>query len=346
MQGDHHEQLRPTIGEGHRPTVASQTIAAWSRCRWSGPTGCLWWKRQRHRIVGRHKWIDQPDSTVGRNPWLQYRRVAFYGADQGWVRPEKMGGRFRAGIANGGPSDTLDPANAASGADFFRVQSLFEALTRTTPDIRTELLLAESIEPNDDGTEWAIRLREGVTFHDGKSLTIDDVIHTFMRTKEVSNVGRTATAVMDFEGIKRLDDLTIRVPLTKARAEFPADLASIRIIQEGAGNDAFANPIGTGPFSFVSLTPGQNSLFERNANYWQDEGPYLDELEFITIADGSARVNALQGGQVDAADQVLYTQAREFENSSDVIVSVSEPGNWVPITMACDTPRLMMYASA
>ena len=85
------------------------------------------------------------------------------------------------------------------------------------------------------------------------------------------------------------------------------------------------------------MTPGQNSLFKRNDNYWGDV-PFIDELEFITIADGTARVNALLGGQIDAADQMLYTQAKEFEGSNDVIVNVSAAGNWNPITMACDTP--------
>jgi peptide/nickel transport system substrate-binding protein len=243
---------------------------------------------------------------------------------------------LRAGIANGGPSDTLDPAMATSGADFFRSQNLFEALTRTTADIRNELLLAESIEPNEDGTEWTIRLRPGITFHDGKPLTIDDVIYSFNRTQQIQVVGRSATAVMDFNGLKRLDDLTVRIPLLSARAEFPSDLASVSIVQDGADDASFQKPVGTGPFVFDSFTPGQSSLFKRFEGYWQ-EPAYLEELELITIADGTARLNALLGGQIDAADQMLYTQAKQYEGSDDVVVNVSPPGNWVPMTMACDT---------
>jgi peptide/nickel transport system substrate-binding protein len=249
----------------------------------------------------------------------------------------KSGGRLRAGIANGGPSDTLDPTRAASGADFFRIESLFEALTHTTADIETEMLLAESIEPNADGTEWTIRIRAGVTFHDGKPLTIDDVIYTFNRTQQVSVVGRETTAVMDFANLKKMDSRTVRVPLTAARAEFPADLSQVRIVQVDAADSAFAKPIGTGPFAFTSFTPGESSLFTKYGSYWQNGKPYLDELEFITIADGAARINALLGDQVDAADQMLYTQAKQYEGSDEIVVNVSKPGNWVPITMACDT---------
>ncbi|MBI5088294.1 MAG: twin-arginine translocation signal domain-containing protein [Actinobacteria bacterium] len=221
----------------------------------------------------------------------------------------RTGGRLRAGIANGGPSDTLDPTRAASGADFFRLEALYEALTYTTADITTELLLAESIE-----------------------------IYTLNRTQEVSVVGRSATAVIDFASLKKLDERTLEIPLTTPRAEFPSDLTQVRIVKDGAQDADFAsNPIGTGPFAFSSFTPGQSSLFSRNPNYWQEGKPYLDELEFTTISDGTARMNALLGGQVDCIDQMLYTQAKQYSDSSDVVINVSKPGNWVPITMACDT---------
>ena len=249
----------------------------------------------------------------------------------------RSGGRLRAGIANGGASDTLDPTRAASGADFFRVQSLFDALTRTTADIKTEMQLAESIEPNADGTQWTIRIRDGVTFHDGKPFTLDDVIYSLNRTQKVQIVGRAATAVIDFANLKKSDARTLVVPLTTARAEFPSDLTQVWIVQDGADDASFAKPIGTGPFSYSAFTPGQSSLFKRNANYWQDGRPYVDEIEFITIADGTARINALLGGQVDAADQLLYTQAKQYKDSKDIVVNVSKPGNWVPMTMACDT---------
>jgi peptide/nickel transport system substrate-binding protein len=247
------------------------------------------------------------------------------------------GGRLRLGISNGGPSDTLDPVRAASFADLLRIAALHAGLTRVGADLTPELELAEEIEGSPDAMTWTIRLRPGTTFHDGSPVTLDDVIFTFQRVKDNQNVGRSAMEVVDFDGLRKVDDRTLEVALLSPRGTWLSDLAQVQIVKAGATDDSFvAEPIGAGPFRFVSFTPGQTSLFERHDGWFESGRPYLDEIELTTIADPTARINALVSGQVDAVESG-YTQAREYADNGDVVVNVSPAGQWLPFTMAADT---------
>jgi peptide/nickel transport system substrate-binding protein len=250
----------------------------------------------------------------------------------------RRGGRLRAGISNGGPSDTLDPVKAASFADLMRIAALHAGLTRVGADLTPELELAESIESTPDATIWTIRLRPGITFHDGSPVTLDDVIFTFQRVMDAQNVGRSAMDVVDIASLRKLDERTLEVPLSAPRGTWMGDVSQVQIVKAGSTDESFlTGAIGAGPFKHVSFTPGQSSLFARHDGWYEDGKPYLDEIELTTISDPTARVNALLSDQVDAVESG-YTQAREHADDSSIVVSVSPSGQWLPITMACDTP--------
>ena len=244
------------------------------------------------------------------------------------------GGRLRVGTAFGGPTDTLDPGKVVSAVDDYRAYNLFDALAYFDPQLNCKLLLAESMEPNSDATVWTIRLRSGVTWSDGKPLTAADVMYTLRRNQKLQLVGLYATLAIDFTKLKQLDPLTIQVPLNTPRADFNFDLADISIVQDGA--TSFTHPVGTGPFQFVSWTPGQTSLFKKNPNYFLTGQPYLDELEISTISDPSARLNALLAGQVDAIDQVTFASARQYKHTTKFQLLQSPSGSYIPFTMRCD----------
>jgi peptide/nickel transport system substrate-binding protein len=256
-------------------------------------------------------------------------------AKKGSTKPV-YGGKLTIGTAFGGPTDSLDPAVANQGADYYRTYALFEALCVLDPTtFAVKNQLAESLEPNAKGTVWTIRLRSGVTWHDGKSLTADDVIYSLKRNQKIGLNGTYATDVIDFSGLKKINQLTLQIPLTVARADYPLDLcAPLMIVQDGATN--FKHPIGTGPFKYVSFTPGQTSLFAKNENYWVSGRPYLDYLEVTTIADPSSRVNALIAGEVNAIDQMDFASGRQYKNTSAFQLIETTTGSIIPFTMACD----------
>ena len=142
--------------------------------------------------------------------------------------------------------------------------------------------LALSAEPNKDANVWTIRLRSGVTWHDGRPFTADDVVYTFHGWANPANFAHAATGnLIDFSGLRKSDSLTVEVPLVASVADFPAFLTTYNnfIIQDGTtAHDFKTGPQGTGPFSFVSFTPGQSSVFKRNPNYWESGKPYVDQV--------------------------------------------------------------------
>ena len=121
-----------------------------------------------------------------------------------------------------------------------------------------------------------------------------------------------------------------------AKFQWPFAASSLAIIQDGATN--FKQPVGTGPFKFDSFVPGQNSLFLRNADYWKHPYPYVDKLTFVSIPDGTTRLNSVVAGQIDACEVLTFAQAREQETSKQIAVLQSPPGIMTPITMAVDLP--------
>ena len=245
------------------------------------------------------------------------------------------GGKLRIGTAFGGPTDSLDPGAANQGADYYRSNALFDALCYLDTNYRVQLQLAESMEPNAKGTAWTVRLRSGVKWHDGKPLTADDVIYTLKRDEKLQLVGTYATDVIDFAGLRKLDSRTLVIPLTVPRADYPLDLcAPLNIVPDGTTD--FHHPIGTGPFKYVSFTPGQSSLFAKNPDYWVSGRPYVDFLEVTTIADPTSRVNALLAGQVDAIDQMAFAAGRQYKDTTAFQLIQTKSGNILPLTMACD----------
>jgi peptide/nickel transport system substrate-binding protein len=251
------------------------------------------------------------------------------------LRPRRRGGVLRVGITGGGTSDTIEPHAPVTYPDDARVASLYEPLFRRDPVYQIEPVLAESIEPSDHGRTWTLRLRDGVEFHNGKRLDIDDVVFTLQRLNSTGR-GTSALRLVDLAGLRPLDRRTLRIPLTQPYALFQDELAQYARGVLPVGFD-LAHPVGTGPFRFGSFTPGGRSAFPRFENYWRTGEPYVDELVMIDFPDPRARVNALLSGDVDAIDNVPRGLIPTVK-AGGAIVLVSETGQWTPLTMRVDAP--------
>jgi peptide/nickel transport system substrate-binding protein len=251
----------------------------------------------------------------------------------------KHGGNLRVAIVGGSTSDTLDAHEVVSQVDNLRLMALYNGLVQFLPNGGIAKVLAEEIFPNKDGSTWTIRLRPGVTFHDGKPLTAEDVVYTFKRIMDpkVPKTGAFALQSVDPNGMKIVDSRTITLTMLKPFSTFVeqiADLYYFGIVPVGYNPKA---PVGTGPFKYKSFTPGQQSVFARNDNYFVSGLPYLDELTIIdSFQDPTSAQNAFTSGVVQAYTQAPITLARSLAGNSSVQLLISTPDQWVPFTMRVD----------
>jgi peptide/nickel transport system substrate-binding protein len=250
----------------------------------------------------------------------------------------KAGGTIRAGATGGSAKDSIDAHRPTVDTDIMRCWNLYESLAVRTPDFsKLEMLLAESIEPGKTPKEWTIRLKQGLTFHNGKPVTADDVIFSIRRILDPKDpkVGAASIGYIDEKMLKKMDDQTVRVTLEFANAGFPDDLGQYFNAIVPTDYDP-NNPVGTGPFKYVSFTPGQQSEFAKFADYWEGGKPYADKLIIIDFPEDTARVNALLGGQVDAIDNLPAAQLQSVKSNPNLRVMSSETGAWQPFTMRVD----------
>ena len=256
------------------------------------------------------------------------------------VGKPQTGGQLRTGLTGGSTADTLSPLNAITNVDFSRINNLYEPLVGLTPGARPVNVLAEELTSNAKATEWTIRVKQGVTFHNGKPLTADDVIYTFRAILNPKAPGSAAAglASIDAKGLTKLDAYTVRIPCSTPFATLHQALAipGYSDIVPVGFNPAAPNGIGTGPFKVKSFKPGTQSTFVRYDGYWQSGMPYLDEIVITDYADQTSQVNALLAGQVDAVNLLSEDVISEVQGESKNIL-LSAGGGWNPFTMRVDT---------
>ncbi|HJZ03034.1 MAG TPA: ABC transporter substrate-binding protein [Streptosporangiaceae bacterium] len=250
----------------------------------------------------------------------------------------RYGGTLRAGLTGGSTADTLDPLSAVTNVDFSRIDNLYEPLIGLTPDAKPVYVLAEEVTPNAKATEWTIRVKQGITFHNGKTLTADDVIYTFQQILNPKTPGSAAAglASVDAKGMTKLDAYTARIPCSTPFATLAEALAIpgySDIIPVGYD---LAAPAGTGPFKVKSFSPGTQSTFVRYDGYWQSGLPYLDEIVITDYSDQTSQVNALLAGQVDVVNLLSADVISEVQGEGKNIL-LSTGGGWNPFTMRVDT---------
>lgn len=217
-------------------------------------------------------------------------------------------------------ADTLDPAFRTSGTDAQFQSALYEQLVVQDKSLKPTPLLAESWESNETGSEWTFKLREGVTFHDGKPFVAADVVYTYQRLidPDVGSPGGSNLTGLDPDGIVAVDDHTVRFKLSQANVDFPGVtiFSQSMIVPEGATNDDLAvQSNGTGSFKAEAFTPGDlTTVFVKNENYWQAGLPKIDVLELHSISEPESRLAALKGGQVDIIQNAPSTALDDLES--------------------------------
>jgi peptide/nickel transport system substrate-binding protein len=247
----------------------------------------------------------------------------------------KKGGSLNLGAQGGSDNDTLDAQQLLTNCDFARGYALYEGLTRVdNASGKVVMLLAESMEPNKDATQWTVRLKPNITTHDGKPFGAKDVIYSFNRLIKNKYPGAINLGPINMDKTKALDETTVKVVFDKPYGIFPQSQVKLDNFLVPVGYDP-KKPVGTGPFKLDSFTPGQASTMSRHDGYWQTGKPYLDKLIITNIADETAQVNALQSGQVDAIDYLSSTSLNAVKGAGGQ-VNVSKTGGWGPFDLQMD----------
>ncbi len=210
---------------------------------------------------------------------------------------------------------SLDPHASLDAGTRDVVFNLYEGLVKATSDGNMVPAVASDVEISDDAKTYTFTLREGITFHDGTMVTAEDVKYSIDRYAEAQ--GESSAFSIVSEVVIR-DEKTVDVILDEGYSEF-LPMMNVAIIPE-SNEDPVGNPIGTGPFKYVSYTPGQKLALEKYDGYWQEGVPSLDEVEFKFIADGNTAFMELQAGTIDIMKNLSSEQVQTLEGSDFNIV--------------------------
>lgn len=236
------------------------------------------------------------------------------------------GGTFTVGVLSGGQEENLFPGTAVGTPDYVRNYNLYNLLFYLGENISPLVPgLALSAESNASATVWTFKLRDGVEWHDGKPFSADDVVYNFTSVWSKPSLDYSSgflAGLVDFKGVRKLDRLTVEVPLLRGSTEFPTILSYFEfpVVQAGATvASTAAKPIGTGPFKFESFTPGTQSVFSANKSYWEEGKPYVDHLIVdSSFTDTTSIFNAMLDGTVNLYPSLPLITAREQLSAKQV----------------------------
>lgn len=230
------------------------------------------------------------------------------------IQPGTAGGPTRGGILHFGLS--TDPANmdphvsTGSASDYLR-QLAYNGLLQFDANGEIVADLATSFGWSDELT-YKVRLRDGVVFHDGSTMTADDVVFSYRRMMDKATAASSAPLLSEVNRVEAPDPRTVVFRLRQPDVAFPFALAaptsnivSRRWIESGA--TAKTQVMGSGPFRFVERIPGVSTTYARFDNYYEPDLPYLNGIVFQPMGDDYARVTALRTATVDMIDYVPAT---------------------------------------
>lgn len=212
----------------------------------------------------------------------------------------RKGGTFRVAVADFDSADTLDPQLNETRFMMQLQYQLRNCLIEVGPGGKLVPELATEWGSNLDLTEWTFKLRQGVEFHNAKTMTADDVVYSLNLHRGADTVSEAKSLLEAITDIKATAPDEVRVSLNAPNSGFPALMALINLLIVPAEDKDFGKGIGTGGYVLESFEPGVRSLVKRFPNYWKEGRAHFEAVEIHAISDVNARTTALQTGQIDA----------------------------------------------
>jgi peptide/nickel transport system substrate-binding protein len=228
-------------------------------------------------------------------------------------RESLEGGSITVGIPQD-IGDSLDPHMAVGAGTKEILFNIFEGLVKPDEKGNLQPAVASDYQISGDGLTYSFTLREGIQFQNGNPVTVEDIKYSIDRCADTSNGGPLVSAFSNIEKVEIADETHIEIILKEVDSEFLAYLTTAIIPKE---SEPAKEPIGTGPFKYVSRSPQENIILEKNQNYW-GEAAHLDEVVFKVVADADTIVTNLKSGSIDMYARLTSNQVQELKDDVNI----------------------------
>ncbi len=261
----------------------------------------------------------------------------------GSAAPAAQGTPEKVTIAFGSELTTMDPPFFTTSNEETVYYALYDTLVTRAEDLTIIPGLAESWQTPDENT-WEFKLRAGVTFHDGTALTSEDVKYTFDRIIGDFMENPAQSKLATIKEVQAVDSSTVRIITSAPDPIMLARLAGIvtwivpKAYIEANGADHFAtNPIGTGPYKFVSWKKDEELVLAANESYWQGK-PSVSQIGFRPIPEAATRLALLKSGEVDLIQDVPPDQVDVIEADGDLEIATAPSLRSMYVILRSDEP--------
>jgi len=272
------------------------------------------------------------DVSVGVKPGSMSRRtfmqkalaagLSVAAADVLWsktLRAQQVpGGHMRVAMASGSTTDSLDPRTYLETFMMMIGYAVRGNLIEVTPDGSAKAELAESFEGLEKGTKWIVKLRKGVEFSNGKTLTAEDVIKSINLHRGENTTSGAKPTLEQVVEIKSDGSDTVVFSLSAGNADFPLDLADYHLNIMPFQGDSYDIQVGCGPFVIKEFNPGVRTVLERNKNSYKSA--HIASAELVNVNDPNARQSALLTGDVDVINRPDLRTAKMLAKSPGIRV--------------------------
>lgn len=230
------------------------------------------------------------------------------------------GGSIVVGITN--DLDSLDPHKAVAAGTSEVLFNLFEGLVKLNSNGDLVPAVAKDYKISEDGMTYTFILRDNVKFHNGKTVTVEDVVYSIKRCaglleeNDPSVVQVSALSIIS--EINVVDEKTVELVLREPNTELLSYLTFAIIPDDYEQQDTA--PVGTGPFKFVSYEALKSLVVEKNKDYYMEGIPYLDKVTFKISADTQSAFMELLAGTIDIFPYLTQTQASQLTSGYEIEV--------------------------
>nr|MBO2508392.1 ABC transporter substrate-binding protein [Bacillota bacterium] len=260
--------------------------------------------------------------------------------------PSQESGPFTLRIGLNAFPPQLDPHLSSAAVDRHVYQSLYDKLVDLDENLNIVPALAERWDISDDGKVYTLYLRQGVKFHDGTPFNAEAVKFNFDRMLDESLGSPRRSEIALVQDVTVVDEYTVQITLANPFSPFLSILAdragmmvSPTAVQE-KGERFSQEPVGTGPFKFVSMVQGDEIVLERNPDYWA-AGPFAERVIYKALPDENVKVAQIQAGELHIIDQpVPAPQLPALMSDPNLRVSLNPGLEWQSMWLNVTAPPL------